>query len=164
MAKAGLQFARKDTWSTPQWVIDRFGPFDYDPCTTKEIAERMGMPHYDTIETDGLAADWTKYNRVFVNPPFSRKYDWLQKAVDTYREAKNKILFLMPIETLTTHSFHRIIGDTKYTLWIPSGRICFEDGGEKTSTPAFGTVLLEFSEEFNIIQFKGPNYDQSQDN
>ena len=44
-----------------------FGPFDYDPATTTEKAIDLGIPNYDTIETNGLLSDWTKYKRIWIN-------------------------------------------------------------------------------------------------
>lgn len=75
MPKAGIQFQKKDQWNTPKEVVDFFGPFDYDPATTKEQAESLGIPNYDTIETDGLKADWAQYHSIWINPPFCIAYD-----------------------------------------------------------------------------------------
>lgn len=137
MAKAGLQFNKKDEWYTPKEVIDFFGPFDYDPCTTKERAELFGIPNYDTIETDGLEADWTQYKKIWVNPPFTRKFEFLLKATQSLEEMDGdaEIYFLMPIDSLTTKIYHEIILGTNYELLIPNGRIKFENatgGGQFT--------------------------------
>ena len=141
MAKAGVQFNRKDQWDTPKEVVDFFGPFDYDPATTKEQAEHLGIPNYDTIETDGLKADWGGYKRIWINPPFTRKFDFLQKALETVMWHDDvRIFFLMPAETITTKKFHEIVGGQLYTMWFPNGRIKFDDGSGKTSSPAFGSI------------------------
>ena len=78
MAKAGIQFSKKDQWNTPKEVVDFFGPFDYDPATTKEQAEYLGIPNYSTIETDGLKSYWVGYKRIWINPPFTRKFEFLE--------------------------------------------------------------------------------------
>ena len=145
MAKAGLQFSQKDEWYTPKPIVDFFGPFDYDPCTTKRLAKNFGIKNYDTIKTDGLKADWKKYKKVWVNPPFTRKFDFLNKAVETVMwNWDTRVFFLLPIETLTTKKFHEIVGGQPYRLWLPDGRIKFEDGHGGGTSPAFGTVVLEF--------------------
>ena len=72
MSKAGLQFSKKDEWNTPKEVVDFFGSFDYDPATTKKQAEYLGIPNYDTIETDGLKTDWTRFHNIWINPPFTK--------------------------------------------------------------------------------------------
>lgn len=58
MPKAGIQFQKKDQWNTPKEVVDFFGPFDYDPATTKEQAEYLGVEVFDDINSDGLKSDW----------------------------------------------------------------------------------------------------------
>jgi len=141
MPKAGIQFSKKDEWYTPKEVIDFFGPFDYDPATTDVQAKYLGIPNYDTISSDGLKANWSQYDKIWINPPFTRKFEFLKKAIDI----ESHIFFLMPIETMTTGKFHKIMSSYRggYTLWIPNGRIKFDDGSGNCSSPAFGSVILE---------------------
>lgn len=115
MPKAGIQFQKRDEWTTPKEVVDFFGPFDYDPATTKEKAEEFGVPHYDTIETDGLETDWTKYHKIWINSPFTRKTEFLLKAVQSleWMDDEDRIFFLMPIEFTTTKIFHAIMGGAR---------------------------------------------------
>lgn len=110
MAKAGVVFTKDNEYYTPSVFVEQFGKFDYDPATTKEKAEEFGIEHYDTIETDGLKADWTKYKRIWINPPFTIKHEFLKKAVDTFAETKADIYILFPIEFITTKRFHDILG------------------------------------------------------
>lgn len=142
MAKAGLQFTDKDEWYTPKSLVEKFGKFDYDPATTKERAEYLGIPNYDTIETDGLTKDWTQYKRIWINPPFTRKFEFLRKAADTARSSLTEICFLLPIDSMVTKRFHEAVGDTAYELYLPSSRVKFEDGTSRTTSPAFGSVVL----------------------
>lgn len=154
MAKAGIQFQKKDEYWTPKEVVDFFGPFDYDPATTKELAEKFGIPYYDTIETDGLKQDWRRFDKIWINPPFTRKFEFLQKAMEVMLWNDVKIFFLTPAETITTKKFHEIIGGQPYTLWIPNGRIKFDDGSGKLSSPAFGSVVIELDRSFVGTQIK----------
>lgn len=145
MPKAGIQFQKKDQYMTPKEVVDLFGPFDYDPATTKGQAEYLGIPNYDTIETDGLRADWTQYHSIWINPPFTRKFDFLYKLMMSL-SLPNHIrtaCVLLPIETLTTKKFHEIVKEP-FNLIIPNGRIKFDDGSGKCSSPAFGSAILVF--------------------
>lgn len=148
MPKAGIQFSKKDEWHTPKEVVDFFGPFDYDPATTEELAKFLGIANYDTIETDGLKTDWTKYDKIWVNPPFTRKFEFLDKAI----KSKKQVFFLMPVETTTTKSFHDIMGETGYTMWVPNGRIKFEDDRGVGESPAFGSVVLELNKKQKTIR------------
>lgn len=145
MAKAGLVFQKKDEYMTPKKVVDHFGPFDYDPCTTEEQAAHLGIPNFDTEETDGLSADWTQYRRIWVNPPFTRKFEFLKKAADTASRDYNEtsIFFLIPADSLVTKRFHDIMLGTSYSLHIPNKRIAFENPDGGASSPAFGSVVLE---------------------
>lgn len=154
MPKAGIQFQKKDEYMTPKEVVDFFGPFDYDPATTKEQAEYLDIPYYDTIETDGLKQNWSRFDKIWINPPFTRKFEFLQKAMMAVLWNDVKIFFLMPAETITIKRFHEIIGGQPYTLWIPNGRIKFESGSGDNSSPAFGSVIIELDNKFVGTQIK----------
>lgn len=141
--------AKRVEWYTPREILEHFRPkdydgpiFDYDPATTMEIAAYHGIPNFDTINTNGLVADWSDYDRIWINPPFDRKAEFLKKAVDTYDDTGNYILILLPIEFLTTKKFHQIMGDQDYIVHLPNGRIKFLNGNGSVS-PAFGSVIIE---------------------
>ena len=150
MPEATIQLSQKDEWYTPKIVIDFFGPFDYDPATTKERAEYLGIKNYDTIETDGLKADWSKYNKIWINPPFSKKFDFLEKAV----KSGKKVYFLLPTEAVTARKFHDIFSkyDCGYTMWVPRGRGRFEDEHGMGKNPAFGSIILELKKKRKTLK------------
>ena len=150
IAKSQVQFAKDNEYYTPKEFVERFGKFDYDPATTKEKAEEFGLLNYDTIETDGLSKDWTKYKRIWINPPFTKKHEFIAKACETYRIAKNEIYILFPIEFLTTLKFHNLVGGGA-KLFIPNGRINFESGlGNKGKSPAFGSIVIKIQDNLDI--------------
>lgn len=152
MAKANVNFTKDNEYYTPKSVVNFFGKFDYDPATTKEKAEEFGVMYYDTIETNGLVKDWTQYNRIWVNPPFTNKHEFFKKACDTYRECKNTIYFLFPIEFLTTKRFHNCISDLGCKIFIPNGRINFQSGlGKKGKSPAFGSVVVKIQDSWEVV-------------
>ena len=149
MAKSQVQFTKDNEYYTPKKFVDRFGSFDYDPATTKEKAEEFGILHYDTIETDGLSKDWTLYGRIWINPPFTRKHEFMAKAWLTYQKVKNNIFILFPIEFLTTARFYNAVGGGR--LFIPNGRICFESGlGKQSKSPAFGSVVMKIQDIWEV--------------
>ena len=150
-------FSKDDNYYTPKYVVDFFFPegFDYDPATCEEKALEFKVPYYDTIDTDGLNKDWTCYKRIWLNPPFTKKYEFLAKAVETYNIAHNTIYVLFPIEFLTTAKFHNL--NCKCKLFIPKGRINFESGlGKKGKSPAFGSAIIKLADVNSIeyIDFK----------
>lgn len=110
MAKSQVQFTKDNEYYTPYEFVSKFGKFDYDPATTKEKAMEFGVEHFDTIETNGLIQDWTPYKRIWINPPFTIKHEFLKKAWETYQVAKNDIYILFPIEFVTTARFHNSVG------------------------------------------------------
>lgn len=149
MSKSQVQFTKDNEYYTPKEFVSLFGRFDYDPATTKEKAEEFGIENYDTIETDGLTKDWTQYQKIWINPPFSRKHEFIAKAQDTYSVVKNEIYILFPIEFLTTARFHNSVKGGK--IFIPNGRINFESGlGKKGKSPAFGSVVMKFQDNWEI--------------
>lgn len=147
VAKASVTFSKDNEYYTPKYVVDFFYPdgFDYDPATCEGKAKEFGVPNYDTIETDGLTQDWTKYDRIWINPPFTDKHKFLAKAVETYNTAHNTIYVLFPIEFLTTSRFHDL--NCHFKLFIPKGRINFESGlGKQGKSPAFGSIVVKLDD------------------
>ena len=152
MSKGQVNFTKDNEYYTPKRVVDYFGKFDYDPATTKEKAEEFGITNYDTIETNGLLQDWSKYKKIWINPPFTEKHKFLKKAYDTYRQCPYIYIYILfPIEFLTTGRFHEITKGLGGKLYIPSGRIPFESGlGKQGKSPAFGSVVLKVQDTWEI--------------
>lgn len=151
VSKGDVVFEKDNEYYTPKYVVDFFYPdgFDYDPATCEGKAKEFGVPHYDTIETDGLIQDWTPYERIWINPPFSEKHKFLKKAVETYNIAHNTIYVLFPVEFLTTARFHDL--NCKCKLFIPRGRVNFESGlGKQGKSPAFGSVIIKLADENSV--------------
>ena len=117
MSKGAINFSSDNEYYTPKWLVDLFGKFDYDPATTKEKAEEFGVLHYDTIETDGLKADWTPYKRIWINPPFTIKHLFFKKAVDTFRATGGGNLPVISHRVSHYQAFSRGFGRTgRHTL------------------------------------------------
>lgn len=151
MAKANVEFTKDNEYYTPKSVVEYFGKFDYDPATCDEKAKEFGIKNYDTIETNGLTKDWTIYKNIWINPPFTEKHKFLEKAYQTYKIAKNNIYVLFPIEFITTKRFHDIAKNVGGKIYIPSGRINFESGlGKKSKSPAFGSVVMKIQDNWEI--------------
>lgn len=151
MAKANVEFTKDNEYYTPKTVVDYFGKFDYDPATVEAKANEFGIKHYDTIETDGLSKDWTKYEKIWINPPFTEKHKFLEKAYETYQIAKNDIYILFPIEFLTTKRFTNASKNMGGKLFIPNGRINFQSGlGKKGKSPAFGSIVMKIQEKWEV--------------
>lgn len=152
MSKGAVNFSEDNEWYTPKALVDRFGQFDYDPATTSERAKILDIPNYDTEETDGLAQDWAKYKRIWINPPFTIKHKFLEKAWKTYQQTKADIYFLCPIQFLTTKRSHNILGGGR--IYLPSGRIKFEKSDGARRSPAFGSVVIKLEDTWSIEPFE----------
>ena len=149
MAKHNVIFTKDNEYYTPKEFVRLFGNFDYDPATTKEKAAEFNIKNFDTIETNGLNSSREKYKRIWCNPPFTIKHLFLEKAIQTIeKNPDTMIMFLVPIEFLTTKRFHNIIRHHGYAIFIPNGRIKFESGlGKKSTSPAFGSVVIRLGRE-----------------
>ena len=152
MSKGQVNFEKDNEYYTPKNVVKYFGEFDYDPATTKEKADEFNVRNYDTIETDGLKQDWSKYKKIWINPPFTDKHKFVEKAYQTYRENPYIYIYILfPIEFLTTKRFHNASRGLGGKLYIPSGRIPFESGlGKQGKSPAFGSVILQIQDKWEI--------------
>lgn len=151
MSKGAINFSSDVEYYTPKELVDRFGKFDYDPATTPERAEILSIPNYDTEETDGLSQDWTKYKRIWINPPFTIKHKFLEKAWETYKQTGADIYFLCPIGFLTAKRFHNISGGH---IYLPNGRIKFEKSDGTRNSPAFGSVIIKLQDTWEIEPFE----------
>lgn len=116
MAKSQVQFTKDNEYYTPKEFVNFFAQklgtkrFEYDPATTEQKAQDLGIPNFDDINSDGLLQDWTEFESIWINPPFTRKHEFLAKAWETYQKAKNDIYILFPIEFVTTARFHNAVG------------------------------------------------------
>lgn len=69
-----------DSWITPRWILERFGPFDLDPCACDPMpwpsAHRM-----ITEKEDGLSIPWN--GLAWCNPPYGKALAiWLKRMAD----------------------------------------------------------------------------------
>jgi len=155
MSKSNVEFTKDNEYYTPKTMVEYFAQklpvkrFEYDPATTLEKADELGIPNFDTIDTDGLKQDWTEFESIWINPPFTIKHKFLEKAWETYQETKSNIYMLFPIEFITTARFHKLCGGGK--IYIPNGRIKFQSGlGKESSSPAFGSVVMKLQDTWEV--------------
>jgi phage N-6-adenine-methyltransferase len=133
----------KDIWQTPDEILSMLGDIDLDPCAG-ELTD-IGDTNYRYPDTDGLEEDW--FGTVFVNPPFSDKSSFLEKAVEE-KESCDVIYVLTPDSTDTKSWWHKYIASEADYIWFSEGRISYIDPstGEKAGSPTFGTAISAFGE------------------
>lgn len=69
-----------DSYSTPKWLMALFEDW-FDPC-----------PLNLNPEIDGLNIDWK--HKTYVNPPYSKPLDWVEKAIEEQKKGKTIALLL----------------------------------------------------------------------
>lgn len=140
----------KDDWQTPSRILEpiqKTTPITMDPCAGPDT--EIGEINI-TEDQDGLSYAWE--GTVFMNPPFSRKEEWLQKAAQEYqRQTVDRIYAVTPDNTDAISSWHEyIVPHVEWTLFYES-RINFIDPetGEQANSPAGGTALHVFGDAPN---------------
>lgn len=139
---------KTDEWATPKGFIrplaEAVGGFDLDPCSGAE-----DKPHAEnvyTVEDDGLAQEW--FGAVWVNPPFSDKAKWIQKAIEeTNRGNADLVVVLLPVDT-STEWFHDLVSNAVVHAFIGPGRQDFDRRSKEPAggNPSFAIMLAVFGE------------------
>jgi hypothetical protein len=152
----------KDDWITPPELVEDIDQalyerreasmgIDLDPCPHEHVG--YGNINYWLEDgDDGLEKDW--FGDVFVNPPFSYKAEWLEKAVDEvvgYPGAQC-VVMITPDGTDTKSWWHKYIAEhAKYVCFL-KGRLSYcvydesTDELVKHNRPTFGTAISVFGE------------------
>lgn len=154
--------SKKDTWRTPESfygaIADRQGGIDLDPCAAPDstigdvnYTIAPDPDHEDIKHQDGLAVPW--FGTVFVNPPFSYKGDWLEKAVAEYDAGHTDlIVVVVPDSTDTKSWWHEYIAGVADYVWFRRGRLAYVDeDGERAGSPTFGTALAIYGEPTDAL-------------
>lgn len=104
----------KQDCRTPKEVynqLDKEFKFDFDPCPIN--------PKFD-----GLNVEWRK--RVYVNPPYNKIPNWLQKAHSQMTKGNSEIVvFLLPVDTSTKWFHNYILGQAE--IRFIKGRLRFTE-------------------------------------
>jgi hypothetical protein len=118
-----------DEYYTPDRIPASLGVFDLDPCAGPKKYARRNIQ----LPNCGLSAKWK--GRVWMNPPYSKVHEWLEKFADH----GNGITLVNARPE--TRWFQRIAAQADAILWL-RGRVEFErpDGSHAHST--VGSVLL----------------------
>jgi phage N-6-adenine-methyltransferase len=135
-------FSKKsDEWATPQWLFDELDKeygFTLDAASSDDNAKCA--KHY-TMEEDGLSRCWSG-ETVFVNPPYSKCFDWVKKAHEEAAKENTKVVMLIPART-DTKWFHTFCLDSCVvsTVCFVKGRLKF---GEQTNSAPFPSMIVVF--------------------
>lgn len=127
-----------DSWVTPQWLLERVGPFDLDPCAANPqpwpTATRM-----INEEEDGLLCKWSGF--VWCNPPYGKNLGvWLNRMA-----LHNNGIALVFART-DTMAFHRDVFPFASALLFLRGRLVFStpEGEPPAFTSGGPSVLIAY--------------------
>lgn len=110
----------RDTWCTPQWLVDPIGSFDLDPCgNERSTVHAAAAFDLERRGEDGLGKSISvpASARVFINPPYSTVPPWISAYKHT------GFCFLLKLDT-STKWFAELHAATQLIL-IPRRRVNF---------------------------------------
>lgn len=115
--KACLQ-NNSDDWKTPERLYKFF--VEQNKCV--DVA-----PYKNNLtKYNGLEDDWTKYESVFINPPYSQIKKWVEKAIKEHGKGNNKkIIMLLPC--ITDTKWFRALYNANATFHLITERLKFSD-------------------------------------
>lgn len=139
----------KDSWRTPLPVLfsleEQLGiNYQVDPCAAPD--NHLGFPFFYTETDDGLKQDWSfngSFSNVFVNPPFSKKKQFVEKAYSESQKEGMIVDMLLP-NCIDTDLFHDILC---FAQFFPiRGRIEFwGDDLKPVGSPREGHSIFRFT-------------------
>jgi DNA N-6-adenine-methyltransferase (Dam) len=87
---------QNDSWITPPYIISVIGLSELDPFGYKHPDKGVLVKtaqNYFFEEDDGLSKDWN-YKSVFVNFPYSKAKECMDKVTEQYKKYNNNIIVL----------------------------------------------------------------------
>jgi phage N-6-adenine-methyltransferase len=141
-----------DFWETPpnlfQPLLSEFGPFDLDSAADSKTAKAslwFGTQN-DGSFIDSLKQDWSKFQKVWCNPPFSKKGkkdEFVRKAYEASLLGTLTVM-VIPVKT-DTASFHKYIyKKTNVEIRFLKGRPKFLKDGKVQGTGRSPIMVVVF--------------------
>lgn len=123
MTNNALFSSKSDLWGTPPEVfrlLNEVYDFQLDAASTDE---NYLCPHHFTSDCDGLAQDWARHRRVWLNPPYGRTISqWMRKAYEESRKGC-LVVCLVPARVDTKWWHDWVLNKAKVTFF--KGRLRF---------------------------------------
>lgn len=152
--------AQRDDWRTPEilfnWLDRRFH-FTIDAAADSENTK---VVRFWNEWEDGLEQSW-RGERVFCNPPFSRKHQFTQKAAAGDADIAVLVLPSTPEQVW----YHEWVIGARARILVPRGRIKFNPPPGVTATsPRFASIIAVYTRVAPIecvvesIDLRGASY------
>ena len=155
--------SEKDYWRTPgnlirdaQLLLNTWR-FSVDVCAKDaDTAISIATAYIDeNIDALSPSVEWDEHNFVknerchckhlpmFCNPPFSKKWEFFQKAIKQSKSSLHKILMVMPY-TPATRAWHENVLNQDCVIYVPDGRYQFllPNGKRSPNSCSFETCLI----------------------
>jgi phage N-6-adenine-methyltransferase len=146
-----------DEWYTPADYIERArqalgGTIDIDGASNAKAQKVVRATRYFTQDDDGLAQEW--HGTVWLNPPYSRKDEFITKLLDELAARRTTAAVLLTHNSTSATWWQRAAKGARQVCF-PCGRIKFvaPDGTEGAS-PAQGQSLFFFNDTPSNIEFE----------
>ena len=128
-----------DEWTTPEWLYDYFYK-DYKFGLDAAASDSNFLClNYFTEQDDALKQSWKGYGNVFVNPPYSKNQQFLEKIIDEL-DGTFSVIALVPSRT-DTRWWHDLVMPCASEIWFIKGRLKFSNS--QNSAP-FPSCVLRF--------------------
>jgi len=130
--------AKTDDWLTPPEILNALGPFDLDPCASRNQPWRTATVQF-TEDDNGLLQAWK--GRVWLNPPYGKEAaEWLE------RMALHGNGIALVFARTETKMFFTSVWPKASALLFLRGRLNFHrPGGDRSTKNAGGpTVLIAY--------------------
>lgn len=117
---ANLHGSKNDEYLTPPDLVKALGPFSLDPCAAvgQEDVWRTAKVML-TQKTDGLSVPWSRYGRVFLNPPYSNAKPFIERFVEHRRG-----IALVSAKSTDSQWAQLLLNECHSAMWL-AGRILF---------------------------------------
>lgn len=152
--KSNTKQSEKDYWRTSELLINdaltllNIKDFDTDVCCLNEDVKINSATCYITESDNALDSNlWflagNPSNTSFCNPPFSRKWEFFQKAVEQVNKWSKQVLMVLPY-TPITNAWSENVHGKNCIIYIPNGRYQYllPNGEKPTGGCNFDTCLI----------------------
>jgi len=130
-----------DVWRTPNFIFNQLNSifnFTVDAAATEENKKCANF------FKDGLGSGWGN-NRVFCNPPFSKKDQWIIKAHNEVQNNCPLCVMILPLNCMSSSVFFDTIIKNGYRTEILRQRISFlDENNNPINGNNTGTVIVYF--------------------
>jgi len=142
-----------DTFNTPDYLFTQLNnifSFTVDAaCSSRNAKTDIRFAHDEGV--CGLTESWERH-RVFINPPFSKKKDWIIKAHNEVMENNCYVaVMILPLNCMSTETFFNIVIKNNYLYEILNKRVDFLDDATKNKTNGNNsdTVIVYFKKDIS---------------